>query len=86
MASSLGWFGFSGPNGYHFGLWVSLSDVISLPTWTFPVKASRAIAAQLILGLTYLQSLGVCHRGIAISKAFDHQQLLTSPVVSRSVS
>lgn len=30
-----------------------------------------------------LHSLGVCHRGIAISKASDQQQLLITPVVFR---
>ena len=93
VASSLGWFCFSGPNGYHLclvgevvGCNLQKCKQIGLPTWTFPIKVSRAIAAQVILGLTYLHSLGVCHGGIAISRDFDHQQLLTTPVVSRSES
>lgn len=93
MASSLGWFCFSGPNGRHICLvgevvrcdFQKCKD-IGLSTWTFPIETSRVIAAQAILGLTYLHSLGLCHGGIAISKAFDHQQLLTTPVVPRSES
>ena len=92
VASSLDWFCFSGPNGRHLclvgevvGCDLQKCKDICLPTWTFPIETSRAIAAQVILGLTYLHSLGLCHGGIAISKAFDHQQLLTT-VVPRSES
>ncbi len=56
--ASLRWFYVSGPNGYHLYL---VSEVVGcnlqkyqsarivklgLPTWTFPIKASRAIAAS----------------------------------------
>lgn len=80
ITSSLGSFYFSGPNGYHLCL---VDEVVGcnldkckqsgLPMWTFPIKASRAIIAQVILGLSYLHSLGVCHGGIVIFEVFNHQ-------------
>ena len=72
VASSLGSFGFSGPNGYHLCLigevvGGSLQECVEEgePDWYFPIKTSRAIAAQVILGVAYLHSLGICHGGIA---------------------
>lgn len=63
-------------NGYHLCL---IGEVVggSLrhcvdeggPPWYFPIKTSRAIAAQVILGVAYLHSLGICHGGIARSNA-----------------
>lgn len=80
IASSLDLFYFSGPNGYHLCL---VDEVVGcnldkckqsgLPMWTFPIKVSRAIIAQVMLGLSYLHSLGVCHGGIVIFKDFIHQ-------------
>lgn len=71
IASSFGWFNFTGPNGYHLclvdevvGCNLGKCKQLGLPTWTFPIKASRAILAQVILGLSYLHSLGICHGGI----------------------
>ena len=79
VASSLGSFGFSGPNGYHLCL---ISEVVGeslricveegSPKCYFPIKTSRAIAAQVILGVAYLHSLGICHGGIARSNVLNH--------------
>lgn len=76
-ASLTGWFRFLGPNGYHLCL---VGEVIGCslqkckrdgdPRCVFPINTSRAIAAQVILGLAYMHSLGVCHGGIVRSKAF----------------
>lgn len=76
VASSLDSFWFSGPNGCHLCLigevvGSSLRDCIDInePPCYFPIKTSRAIAAQVILGVAYLHSLGICHGGIARSNA-----------------
>lgn len=90
-ATSLGWFWFSGPNGYH----LCLGEVVGcnlqtckddgIPKWNFPIKTSRAIAAQVILGLAYMHSLGVCHGGIVL-RPFNHKLVLITLMVSRSES
>ncbi|KAL2018659.1 hypothetical protein VTK56DRAFT_494 [Thermocarpiscus australiensis] len=60
-------FSFSGPNGHHVCL-VQEPAVCSAAEskedatdFMFPVETARSIAAQLILGLSYLHSRGVCH-------------------------
>lgn len=90
VASSFGSFYFSGPNGYHLclvdeavGCNLEKCKQSGLPIWTFPIKASRAIVAQVILGLSYLHSLGVCHGGIVILKGFNHQENANNSYDSR---
>ncbi|MCJ1344628.1 hypothetical protein MMC31_002831 [Peltigera leucophlebia] len=39
----------------------------------FPTKASRAIASQVILGLSYLHSLGVCHGDLNLNNILLHR-------------
>ncbi|KAJ5109338.1 kinase domain-containing protein [Penicillium angulare] len=63
----LGQFSFHGPNGYHSclvgelaGSTVAKSKEDS-PNYMFPADAARSIAAQLILGLSYLHAKGICH-------------------------
>ncbi|KXX82331.1 Protein kinase dsk1 [Madurella mycetomatis] len=60
-------FSFNGPNGHHIGLVqepaacnIAVSKDHSA-NFMFPVETARSIAAQLILGLSYLHSRGVCH-------------------------
>ncbi|KAI1874183.1 uncharacterized protein JN550_002762 [Neoarthrinium moseri] len=60
----------AGPNGRHqtivteaAGFSVAISKELST-TWMFPVQVARAIAAQLLLGLSYVHSCGVVHGDI----------------------
>lgn len=62
-------FTFAGPNGQHlclvgepYGCSVSKSkeDNVDL---MFPFKAARSVAAQLVMGLSYLHDCGICHGG-----------------------
>lgn len=64
-------FSFDGPNGHHQclveqpgGCNVAMSKEDSVDIM-FPVETARSIAAQLIMGLSYLHSCGVCHGGEA---------------------
>ncbi|KAK4040217.1 protein kinase dsk1 [Parachaetomium inaequale] len=52
-------FTLDGPNGRHLCLEWSSNNM-------FPVETARSIAAQLILGLSYLHSRGVCHGDLHI--------------------
>ncbi|MCJ1343707.1 hypothetical protein MMC31_001903 [Peltigera leucophlebia] len=80
VASSLDWFWFSGPNGHHLclvnevvGCSLQMSKDYGEPNCYFPIKASRAIAAQVILGLAYLHSLGVCHGDLNLNNILLHR-------------
>ncbi|KAI1195787.1 kinase domain-containing protein [Nemania serpens] len=60
-------FSFDGPNGHHIclvqepaGCNISTSKEDSVD-FMFPVETARSIAAQLIMGVSYLHSRGVCH-------------------------
>lgn len=62
-------FSFEGPNGRHVclvqdpagcNIAVSKEDSVN---FMFPVETARSIAAQLIMGLSYLHSRGICHGG-----------------------
>ena len=62
-------FSIDGPNGHHVCL-VQEPALCSIATskdhsanLMFPVETARSIAAQLIMGLSYLHSRGVCHGG-----------------------
>jgi len=58
-----------GPNGRHLCLVQEFAacSITAAKEWSsnnmFPVETARSIAAQLILGLAYLHSRGVCHGG-----------------------
>lgn len=61
----------TGPNGTHLLCLVSEPNGPNVavskedaPDWMFPVKSARSIAAQLIMGLSYLHSRGICHGGM----------------------
>lgn len=62
-------FWFHGPNGHHqclVGEPAGSSIAKSKETSTnfmFPLDAARSIAAQLLLGLSYLHANGICHGG-----------------------
>lgn len=70
VSSLLDHFSFEGPNGLHLCLVSEAagSNIAKIkensPKFKFPVKASRSIAAQIIMGLAYIHSSGVCHGGI----------------------
>ncbi|KAI0096291.1 kinase domain-containing protein [Nemania sp. FL0031] len=60
-------FSFNGPNGHHIclvqepagrSIQASKDDSVN---FMFPVETARSIAAQLIMGVSYLHSRGVCH-------------------------
>lgn len=62
-------FTFEGPNGRHICL-VQEAAICTIAdakedagNFMFPAETARSIAAQLILGLAYLHSRGVCHGG-----------------------
>lgn len=62
-------FSFEGPNGHHLclvqepaGCSIAGAKDDSVK-WMFPVETARSIAAQLIMGLSYLHSRQVCHGG-----------------------
>lgn len=62
-------FSFDGPNGHHVclvqepeGGSVAMSREDSV-SFMFPTETARSIAAQLIMGVSYLHSSGVCHGG-----------------------
>lgn len=64
-------FSFDGPNGHHIclvqepaGCNISTSKEDSVD-FMFPVETARSIAAQLIMGVSYLHSRGVCHGGMS---------------------
>lgn len=67
-------FTFDGPNGRHLCLVQEFAacSITVAKEWSsnnmFPVETARSIAAQLILGLSYLHSRGICHGG----KGFLH--------------
>ena len=67
--SLLDQFWFHGPNGYHqclVGEPAGGSNAKSKEDSTnfmFPLDAARSIAAQLLLGLSYLHANGICHGG-----------------------
>lgn len=63
-------FSFDGPNGHHTclvqepaGCNISASKEDSAD-FMFPVESVRSIAAQLVMGVSYLHSRGVCHGGM----------------------
>jgi serine/threonine protein kinase len=63
-------FTFDGPNGRHICLVQEFAagSIVVAKEWSsnnnmFSVETARSIAAQLILGLTYLHHHGVCHGG-----------------------
>lgn len=62
-------FAIDGPNGRHLCLVqdVAACSVAISKEWSsnnlFPLETARSIAAQLILGISYLHSRGVCHGG-----------------------
>lgn len=63
-------FSFDGPNGRHVclvqepaGCSVAGSKEVSVD-FMFPIETARSIAAQLIVGVSYLHSRGVCHGGM----------------------
>jgi hypothetical protein len=70
VASLINDFAFDGPNGRHICL-VQEPVVCSIEKSkesysagvAFPAETARSIAAQLILGLSYLHACGVCHGG-----------------------
>lgn len=69
LSRLLAQFSFAGPNGHHVcfvqeaaGCSVALARECS-PNFMFPPDAARSIAAQLILGVSYIHSQGVCHGG-----------------------
>lgn len=80
-------FTLNGPNGRHLCLVqeVAACSIRVAKEWSsnnmFPVEAARSIAAQLILGVSYSHSRGVCHGGEGtISSPFPvpfsiHQEL-----------
>jgi serine/threonine protein kinase len=62
-------FSFEGPNGHHlclvqepagYDVTASKEDAVN---FMFPVETARSIAAQLVMGVSYLHSRGVCHGG-----------------------
>lgn len=60
---------FDGPNGRHVclvqepaGSSVAISKEDSV-NFMFPIETARSIVAQLIMGVSYLHSRGVCHGG-----------------------
>ena len=63
-------FSFDGPNGHHLclvgepaGPSISLSKEMS-SNFMFPLDAARSVAAQLLLGLSYLHTNDICHGGL----------------------
>ena len=70
-------FSFEGPNGRHIclvqkpascSIAASKEDSVN---FMFPVEAARSVAAQLIMGLSYLHSRGLCHGGKLLYLNFD---------------
>jgi hypothetical protein len=62
-------FSFDGPNGHHHclvqepaGCSIAASKEDSV-NFMFPTETARSIAAQLIMGVSFLHSRGVCHGG-----------------------
>ena len=62
-------FSFDGPNGHHTclvqepaGSSIAISKEDSV-NFMFPTETARSIAAQLIMGVSYLHSRAVCHGG-----------------------
>lgn len=68
IARLLNEFTINGPNGYYHCL-VQEPAVRSITSkddstdFMFPVETAKSVAAQLIMGLSYLHSKGVCHGG-----------------------
>lgn len=68
VASLLDEFYIDGPNGRHLCIATkptrcSLGESKSDPPWMFPLQVSRAIAAQVIMGLQEIHERGVIHGG-----------------------
>ncbi|KAJ9156110.1 hypothetical protein NKR23_g1375 [Pleurostoma richardsiae] len=63
----LGDFSLDGPSGHHICLVQELAvcSIVAAKedclTLMFPAETARSIAAQLVMGLSYLYSCGVCH-------------------------
>jgi serine/threonine protein kinase len=78
-------FTFDGPNGHQVCLVqeAAACSIAIAKEWSsnnmFPVETARSIAAQLILGLSYLHSRGVCHGGRSALCSSEHV-LLTNVV------
>lgn len=71
-------FSFDSPNGRHTclvqepaGCSIAASKNDSI-NFLFPVETARSIAAQLIMGVAYLHSRGVCHGGMFIQPSIHH--------------
>ena len=69
-------FSFDGPNGHHTclvqkpaGCSIAASKEDST-NFLFPFETARSIAAQLIMGVAYLHSRGVCHGGMSTQPPF----------------
>ena len=80
-------FAIHGPNGRHLCLVqdVAACSVTISKEWSsnnlFPLETARSIAAQLILGVSYLHSRGVCHGG----KSSLESELLGSVLLKKLI-
>ncbi|KFH45684.1 SRSF protein kinase-like protein [Hapsidospora chrysogenum ATCC 11550] len=78
-------FSFAGPNGTHVclmqepaGCSIAASKEKSV-NFMFPVETARSIAAQLIMGLSYLHSRGICHGGRLHHPALSYTHCSRNP-------
>jgi serine/threonine protein kinase len=85
-------FSFDGPNGHHRCFvgepagWSIATSKENSTNFMFPRDAARSIAAQLIMGMSYLHANDICHGGMQNTSLSLHPRLIALHAHLRQIS